>query len=672
MLLKIVPIIILFIIINPAIKADIAVKDELIPRKALFTLPKKRQELNFSPDGKYISYIAEKDNKAYIYIVDSEDPDNIITTIDIKDARCNYAWGYDNSHIFYLEKDKSTNNNKLYSYDIQTKQTKLLTPDKDVTTQLIATSPKNPNKILIGLKQDNQQLFDVYSFSLVNDSKQLVLNNSDNKFWNFLADDNLQICFGMKYNEKGKKEYWRFIDNKWQPFTKIPLKDSYDTRFFNCNSQNNSTYLYDSRDRDNVAIKFLDLKNGKSELIAEDGKSDSYSFTSDPITNKVQAVITNYDKPKYHIIDNAIRDDIKFLESLNLGELEIINRTIDDQIWFVLFYSDISPTKYYKYDRKNKKVKYLFARYKALEQYSLASMSSVIIKSRDGLDLVSYLTLPNNIGLSNKIYPKKPLPLVLLVHDGPDQRDKWGMNIKHQWLANRGYAVLSVNFRGSEGFGKKFLSSGYGEWGRGMQDDLTDAVNWAIKNKIAAPKKIAIMGFGYGGYATLAGLTFTPELFVCGVDVSGPSNLATISNYFIQDSRLDRIDKVKFSLLETAENKEKLYQYSPLMHIASITKPLLIIQGTEDIRVPQTETDKMVDALIKHSKPVIYALYKDEGGSFRNESNTISFYAIAERFLAKHLGGRFEEFEDEVLSNPNLLLNGQAPSENLLVDLLNR
>jgi len=247
MLLKIVSIIILFIIINPSIKADIAVKDELIPRKALFTLP-QYTKLDFSPNGKYISYIAEKDNKAYIYIVDSEEPDNIIT--DIKCSKCNYAWGYDNQHILYLE--RGANNNQLYSYDIKTKQTKLLTSDKNITAQLIAASPKNPNKILIGLKpQDNQKLFDVYSFNLTDDSKELVVNNSDHKFWQFLADDNLQICFGMKYNEQGEKEYWRFIDNEWQLFIKIPLKDSYDTRFFNCNSQNNSTYLYDNRDRDN-------------------------------------------------------------------------------------------------------------------------------------------------------------------------------------------------------------------------------------------------------------------------------------------------------------------------------------------------------------------------------------------------------------------------------------
>lgn len=669
MLSKIISIIIFCITINPVIKADVDVKDDLIPRKALFTLPKYK-ELDFSPDGKYISYIAEKDNKSYIYIVDSEEPDNIITTIEMRFGKYNYAWGYDNRHILYLEREASANNNQLYSYDIKTKQTKLLTPDKNIIAKLIATSPKNPNKVLIGLKpQDNQKLFDVYSFNLTDGSKELVVNNSDHKFWNFLVDDNLQICFGMKYNEQGEKEYWRFIDNKWQLFTKILLKDSYDTRFFNCNSQNNSTYLYDSQNRDNIAIKFLNLASGKTELIAENEKTDSYNFTSDPITNKVQAVITNYDKPKYRIIDNAIGEDIQFLKNLNLGNFDIISRTTDDQIWFISFYSDINPVKYYKYDRKNKKVKYLLSRHKALEQYSLVPMNPIIIKSRDSLDLVSYITFPNNITLSNKIYPNKPLPLVLLVHDGPDRRDYWGMKMKHQWLANRGYAVLSVNFRGSEGFGKKFLYSGYGEWGKKMQDDLIDAVNWAIKNKIADSKKIAIMGVGYGGYATLAGLAFTPELFTCGVDIAGPSNLTTISNYFIQDARLDRLDKLKLSLSKTAE---QLYRYSPLTHVTNITKPLLIMQEAKDTRVPQAESDQMVEAMNKHNIPVIYTLYKNNLGGLSDESNKLSFYAMAERFLAKHLGGRFEPFDDEVLNNPNLVLNGQAASGKLLENLLNK
>ncbi|XVN40962.1 MAG: prolyl oligopeptidase family serine peptidase [Rickettsia endosymbiont of Argas persicus] len=207
--------------------------------------------------------------------------------------------------------------------------------------------------------------------------------------------------------------------------------------------------------------------------------------------------------------------------------------------------------------------------------------------------------------------------------------------MKHQWLANRGYVVLSVNFRGSEGFGKKFLYSGYGEWGKKMQDDLVDAVNWAIKNKIADPKKIAIVGSGYGGYATLAGLAFTPEFFSCGIDISGPSNLVTISNYFVQNFRLDRIDQAKFSFLETTENKEKLYQYSPISHATNIIKPLLIIQGVEDMRVPQTETDQMVDALVKNNKSVIYALYKYENYNFYNEANIISFLCYCRTFFSK-------------------------------------
>ncbi|XVN40862.1 MAG: hypothetical protein RCO49_09065 [Rickettsia endosymbiont of Argas persicus] len=282
---------------------------------------------------------------------------------------------------------------------------------------------------MIGLGQSIQQPFDVYLVNITNNSKQLVFDNKDEKFLNFTVDDNLQICFGTKYNEKGEKEYWKFTDNKLELFNKIPPKDIVETRFLNCNSQNNSAYLYDSRDRDNVAIKFINLANGKTELIAEDEKTDSYVFTSSPITNKIQAVGTNYEKPKYKISDNAIKEDIKFLESLDLGNFDIMSRTTDDQIWFISFYSDIRTTKCYKYDRKNKKVKYLLSRHEELEQYSLVPMNPVIIKSRDNLDLVSYITFPKNTILDKQIYPKEPLPLVLLVHDGPDRRDYCGMTI---------------------------------------------------------------------------------------------------------------------------------------------------------------------------------------------------------------------------------------------------
>jgi len=673
MLLKIISIIVFCITISPVIKANNRVKDDLIPRKALFALSDKFM-MKFSPKGKYISYIPERNgDKMRILVVNSEDMNNTVASIEANPNSViyKYFWANDDNHIFYytLLKNNAAISAETYVYNLKTKQAKLLNSSNNTNVSVIATSAKRPEEVLLRVRGGNQKDFNVYLFNLIDYSKKLIFTSD--KFSELYFDEDLQLCFGSYINKKNEKEYWQFIDNNWKFFINITLEDK-NTELFNCNSKNNIMYLLDSRNRDNIVLKSLNLKSGKLKLIAEDKNTDIRIFTSDPSSGKVQAVSTNYDKPKYRILDSSIKDDFKYLESLNLGKINIIKRSLDDQIWFVEFYSDIKPTKYYKYDRKNKQIKYLFTHHKELENYSLAPMNPVIIKSRDGLNLVSYLTLPNNIGLSNKIYPKKPLPLVLLVHGGPDERDEWGMDLLHQWLANRDYAVLSVNFRGSEGFGRKFLNSGDGEWGRKMQNDLIDAVHWAINNKIADPKKIAIMGTSYGGYAALAGLTFTPELFACGIDISGPSHLGTILNYFSHNSSTDKIYKLKIGSSETIEDRAKLYQYSPLTYVTNIKKPLLIKHGYRDTNVPQTESDQIVEAMNKHNIPVIYTLYKNEIHFFLNESNKFSFYAIAERFLAKHLGGRFEPFDDEVLNNPNLVLNGSIPSEELLEDLLNK
>lgn len=673
MLSKIISIIVFYIIINPVIKADINIKDDLIPRRTLFALSDKFMT-QFSPNGKYISYMPEENaDTMSILIVDSEDMKNIIASIEANTNSViyKYFWANDDTNIFYysLPENKGIIRPEFYVYNLKTKQAKLLNSDNNTNISVIATSVKRPNEVLLRVRQGNQKDFKVYLFNLIDYSKRLILTSD--KFSELYFDEDLQLSFGSYINQKNEKEYWQFIDNNWKFLINITLEDK-NTEFFNCNTKNNIMYLLDSRNRDTTALKSLNLKNGKLKLIAEDKNTDIHVFTSDPSNGKVQAVSTNYDKPKYRILDNSIKDDLKYLESLNLGKINILRRSLDDQIWFIEFYSDTNPTKYYKYYRKNKQIKYLFTHHKELENYSLASMYPVIIKSRDGLNLVSYITFPKNTILHKQIYPKKPLPLVLLVHGGPDQRDTWSMDTEHQWLANRGYAVLSVNFRGSSGFGKKFLNSGNGEWGRKMQNDLIDAVNWAVTNKIAHPEKIAIMGTSYGGYAALAGLTFTPELFACGIDISGPSSLTTILNYFSSNSIMNKIYTLKIGSSETIEDRAKLYQYSPLMHVTNIKKPLLIRHGYRDTNVPKTESDQMVEAMIKHNKSVIYTLYKNEIHYFFNETNKLSFYAIAERFLAKHLGGRFEAFDERVLNSSELLLNGTIPSEKLLENLLNK
>jgi dipeptidyl aminopeptidase/acylaminoacyl peptidase len=304
---------------------------------------------------------------------------------------------------------------------------------------------------------------------------------------------------------------------------------------------------------------------------------------------------------------------------------------------------DNGPVHYYYYDRAKKKAQFLFTNRKELEGLSLAKMHPVVIKSRDGLDLVSYLTTPPGADPEGDGIPDKPLPLVLVVHGGPWGRDAWGYDSMHQWLANRGYAVLGVNFRGSTGFGKKFINAGNMEWAGKMHDDLIDAVQWAIEKRIAEPKHVAIMGGSFGGYATLVGLTFTPETFACGVDIVGPSNLVTllksIPPYWAPQVELF---KKRVGDHTTEEGKAFLRKRSPLTYAKRIKRPLLIGQGANDPRVKQAESDQIVKTMQKKGIPVTYVLYPDEGHGFARPENRLSFFAVAEAFLAECLGGRFE------------------------------
>ena len=382
-------------------------------------------------------------------------------------------------------------------------------------------------------------------------------------------------------------------------------------------------------------------------------KIDTGSILFKPLKRTPQLIYTTFLRRKEHILDNEIKADINCLKNFNKhAEVNIVSRDLKDKYWIVCYLSDRKPLSYYLYYRKSMKLKFLFINNKKLDNYTLAPMLPLIIKSRDGLNLVSYLTLPievyNNKG--NSFIPKQPVSLVLVVHGGPKGvRDIWRLDNEHQWLANRCYAVLSVNYRASGGFGKKFLNAGDGEWSKKMHDDLIDAVNWAIDNKITTKDKVAIFGGSYGGYASLVGVTFSPNVFACAIDIVGPSNLITLLRSIPQywASSYKRLLKMVGGDPDTAKGRKFLQSISPLTYVKNIKKPLLIAQGANDPRVKQAESDQIVNAMKANKIPVTYLLYPDEGHGFARPENRISFYAVAEQFLAKNLGGRAEPIRDD-------------------------
>jgi len=635
----------------------------IIPRKILFGNPDKTI-VRLSHDGKYISYVAPKDDVLNIWIAPSNDPLEVKPVTNDKDRGIRaYSWAYDNRHIIFSQDEKGDENFRIYTYDIITNETRILTNDKGVRAFIYGMSHRFPNEILIGLNERDQRYFDVYKFNILNGEKNLLIEN--NKYTSFIVDDDLNIRFAKLTNEDGDVEYFQFKDNDWIFFMKISMEDSINTGIEGFDKTGSIIYLSDSRDSDTSILKSLNLENNETKVIAKDSKADIAIFSSHPTENTIESVIVNYDKVTYKILDNSIKEDFEYLQKLNDGDLIITARTLDDQRWLVAFNSDIKPVKYYLYDRQNKKAEFLFSNKKALEQYSLAKMHPIIIKARDGLDLVSYITFPTDIKLDAQLRPNKTLPLILNIHGGPWARDSWGLNSVHQWLANRGYAVLSINFRGSTGFGKNFTNAGNMEWGKKMHDDLVDSVNWAIERGIADPKKVAIMGGSYGGYAALAGLTFTPDLFACAVDVVGPSNLLTLIKSVppYWEPILSDLKK-RVGPWDTEEQREALNQISPLTFANKIKKPLFIAQGRHDPRVKQAESDQIVKEMRSKNIPVIYALYNDEGHGFAKPENRLSYYALVEQFLATILRGKSEAIGDD-LKGVNFLLNDKAGPSNL-------
>lgn len=620
----------------------------LIPRKLLFGNPDKTQA-RISPDGQRLSFLAPVNGVLNVWVgpVDNPEAAKPVTNDTIRGIRF-HTWAYTSKHILYIQDKGGDENWRIYGVDLESGAVTDYTPIEKVNAGIVTGSLRSPEKLVIALNDRNEQLHDLHILDLTTGELTLLIQN-DEGFLSYTVDEEFRVRLGSRMTPDGGMEVMsRKEDNTWELFMRVPMEDMLTTQVFGFDASGRYLYLADSRERNTSAKMQYDTQNNKFELLAEDPRADLSGVITHPTNLRVQAVSFTYDRKYWQVLDPSIQNDLDYLATVENGEVEVVSRTLDDQIWIVAFAMDNSPVRYYRYERGARKALFLFSDRKELEGKTLASMHSVTIKSRDGLDLVSYFTLPPGTESNGTGRPEKPLPMVLFVHGGPWGRDVWGFDPWHQWLANRGYAVLSVNFRASTGFGKAFTNAGNMEWGAAMHDDLIDALEWAIKEGIAAKDSIAIMGGSYGGYATLAGLTFTPDVFACGVDVVGPSNMVTL---------LETIPPYWTPMLEmltsrmgdhrTEEGREFLKSRSPLTYADRIRKPLLIGQGANDPRVKQAESDQIVQAMQAKNIPVTYVLYPDEGHGFARPENNMSFSAVAEAFLAGILEGRFEPIGDD-------------------------
>jgi dipeptidyl aminopeptidase/acylaminoacyl peptidase len=624
----------------------------LIPRQVLFGNP-ERASARISPNGKWISFLAPVDGILNVWAAPVGDLSAARAVTDDKqrDIR-GHSWAFTGEHILYTQDKAGDENWHVYCTTVATGETRDLTPLENVNARLVEVSEKFPEEILVGINDRNPQLHDVHRVHLLTGETALIQENPG--FAALMTDDNFQVRFGLTFTPTGGQALLKPVRDEsgevqdWEEFLTVGPEDAMTTGPAGFDKTGKILYLQDSRDRNTGALFALNLETGEQTLIAEDPRADVGEVLAHPTEKTIQAVGFTYARREWKILDESIRKDLDYLETVEDGELIVTSRTLDDSQWTVAFVLDDGPYKFYRYDRTNQKAHYLFSSQSELEKYQFAKMHTPVIESRDGLPLVCYLTVPPDTDPDGDGRPNKAIPLVLDVHGGPWARDDWGYNPTHQWLANRGYAVLSVNYRGSTGFGKEFVNAADGEWAGKMHDDLIDAVNWAVQQGIAQRDKVAIMGGSYGGYATLVGLTYTPEVFACGVDIVGPSSLVTLlENVPPYWAPFMPVMKRRVGDVSTEEGRQALLARSPLQRVDQIKRPLLIGQGANDPRVTQLEADQIVEAMQAKNIPVTYVLYPDEGHGFSGEENRMSFNAVTEAFLAQHLGGLFEPVGDD-------------------------
>jgi len=631
----------------------------VIPRSALFGNPEKAQA-RVSPDGKYISFIAPRDGVLNVWLAERGklDAAKPITNDQKRGIRQHY-WAYDNRHVIYAQDADGDENWHLYAVDIVSGTEKDITPYKGARADLVDMSWKKPGVAAVALNDRNPEYQDLWEVDVATGQRTLIEQNND-EMAGYFTDLDLKPKLAQKNTAEGS-EIFRRVGNKWVSLFKIAQEDSLTTAPLAIEADGKTAIVQSSIGRDKAAVVRVDIESGKTTVLGSSELADVDQVWFDPKTVSPQAFTFNYIKPGITVLNPSVKKDVDLL-TRNLGDgFTVTNRTLDDSIWTVVTDDPRAPATAYLYERKTGKITKLFEQRPALAKAPLVPMNSLELKARDGLTLVSYLSLPPGSDANNDGIPDKPVPLVLNVHGGPWGRDTYGFDNEHQWLANRGYAVLSVNFRASTGFGKGFVNAGNKEWGAKMHDDLLDALEWAIAKKVTTADKIAIYGGSYGGYATLAGLTLTPDVFACGVDIVGPSNLetllASIPPYWksFYEELASRVGDPR-----TEDGKKLLAERSPLTHVSAIKKPLLIAQGANDPRVKQAEADQIVKAMKEKNLPVTYVLYPEEGHGFGRPTNRTSFYAIAEGFLSQCLGGRYEPIGNDFKGANLKVLEGAA------------
>ncbi len=607
----------------------------LIPREVLFGNP-ERANPQLSPDGKRLAWLApDKKNVLQVWVKTIGKDDDKIVTADKKRGIRNYSWAPDNKTLLYQQDNDGDENFHVYGVDLDAGTVRDYTAFQGVRADIASIERSVSDQIIVTMNARNKQLFDAYRLTLSTGALVLDAVNPGSVL-GYATDKNLNVVAAQGSTPDGGTEIL-IRDNaqsSWRSLIKVGPEDN--LNLVDVTDDGKGVLLETSVGSDTARVVRREIASGTEKLIASSDVVDAGTVMLNPNNRAVEAVSFEPGRRSWNVIDPSVKSDFEGIAKLNDGDFTIVNRDYADKNWLVAFTSDRGPTRWYVWERTAKKGTLLFSAQPKLDNLQLAQMKPVVIKTRDGMNMNAYLTLPVGVEPKN-------LPMVMFIHGGPWARDTWGYRGFPQWLANRGYAVLQPNYRGSTGYGKKFLHAGDKQWGLKMHDDLIDAANWAVKQGYADPKRIAIMGGSYGGYATLAGMTFTPDYFACGVDIVGPSNLRTLIGSIPPYWKAFReVFNTRMGNPDDPKDTDLIRNASPLFKAGQIKRPLLIGQGANDPRVNKAESEQIVDAIQKNGGSVTYVIYSDEGHGFARPENSIDFNARAENFLSGCLGGRAE------------------------------
>jgi len=642
--------------LSPPVSTVVSTDVPLISRETFFSYPKKMR-LRISLDGERLAYLApiesgENKGKIGLYVTDGIDKDKIdearLVYVDPKGRPVDYHWTAYPDTLVFLQDLTGAENQQLFILNVKTGGLQNITNDPKVKTALLGQKIDHPNLYLYSKNDRDKRYFDTYVLNLEDGTSRLLYKNEEN-FLNVSMDDDLQPRIATKYGDEGNMLYYyreAEANAPWTILFDIPFENVSGFGIGSIDYKNSTMYLLDGRTTPTRVLKKYNLKTKAEEILGVVENADITGLLTEVRSHKPLLAQAEFTRTVDIPLTPEFKTELEAIHNINPGfDFQILSQTLDDKKWLLAFSSDTKLFRYYLWDRTQQNATLLLVMQPELDALPLSKMNPVVIPSRDNLKLVSYLTLPAGVTYDPEtLKPNKPVPMVLYVHGGPWTRDSWGYDPIHQWLSNRGYAVLSVNYRGSSGFGKAFTAASFGEWGRRMHDDLIDATNWAIKNGIAMKDRVAIMGASYGGYATLAGLTFTPNVFAAGVDTVGVANLVTFAKSIPDYWKPFKTNNIRRMGGDetTEEGRRFLESRSPVFKANQIKRPLLIGHGDNDQRVKLAEATQITNAMKKANRPVTLVRFSDEGHGFVRRQNTQSYYGVVEVFLKRYLGGRAE------------------------------